>query len=175
MASVTKDSRSLLPFNREALERCNEQIAACTTKRTELDHGVEELTLKASALANQIEQAQVSVDAATRETELCQHAATRHATRRQALSTRKEDCARRILELAVIPDELVMNQFRDAPSDRILKHMHGLTERLKTFGPINKKASEQYSTFTSQGEQLLTRQADLDASAIVTLITNNVV
>lgn len=168
MTGATKDSRSLLPFNQEALERCNEQIAACTIKRSELDHSVEELVLKASALANQIEQAQVSVDAATRETDLRQHAATRHATRRQALSTRKEDCARRILELAVIPDESVMDQFRDAPSDRILRHMHGLTERLKTFGPINKKASEQYSTFTSQGEQLLTRQAELDAEAIVT-------
>lgn len=168
LACTAKDAKSLLPFNQEALERCNEQIAACTAKESELDHSVEDLTSKVSTLTNQIEQAQISVDAATRETELCQRAATRHATRRQALLIRKEDCARRILELAVIPDELLVNQFREAPSDRILKHMHGLTERLKTLGPINKKASEQYSTFTKQGEQLMTRQTDLDSSAIVT-------
>ena len=162
-----KDARSLLPFNQEALERCNHQIATCTSKRTQLDQLVEELDVKASALSSQIEQAQLSMDAVNREMELRQHAANRHASRRQALSTRKEDCARRILELAVIPDESVMNQFKDAPSDRILKHMHGLTEQLKTFGPINKKASEQYGTFTTQGEQLLSRQADLDASAMV--------
>ena len=81
LTCVTKDARSLLPFNQEALERCNEQIAACAARISELDQMVEECGSKASALATQIEQAQVSVDAATRETELRQHAATRHAVR----------------------------------------------------------------------------------------------
>lgn len=161
------DAKALLPLNREALKVCQQAIAECTKRRREIATSIDSLNTQLAALASTIEQAELRVDAADRQAEIRQQVATRHATRRQALLTRKDDCARRIRDLAVMPDESTMGRFREASSDAILRHMHTLTERLRSFGPVNKKAIEQHAIFTKQGEQLLQRQAELSASATV--------
>jgi structural maintenance of chromosome 3 (chondroitin sulfate proteoglycan 6) len=43
--------------------------------------------------------------------------------------------------------------------------LHSVNESLKKFAHVNKKAFEQYSNFTKQRDQLLTRREDLDKSA----------
>jgi len=46
-----------------------------------------------------------------------------------------------------------------------VKKLHVVNEGLKKFAHVNKKAYEQYSSFTKQRDQLLERREELDKSA----------
>jgi structural maintenance of chromosome 3 (chondroitin sulfate proteoglycan 6) len=46
-----------------------------------------------------------------------------------------------------------------------VKKLHTVNEGLKKFAHVNKKAFEQYNSFTKQRDQLLQRREDLDKSA----------
>lgn len=46
-----------------------------------------------------------------------------------------------------------------------MKKLHTVNEGLKKFAHVNKKAFEQYNSFTKQRDQLLQRREDLDKSA----------
>ena len=46
-----------------------------------------------------------------------------------------------------------------------MKKLHAVNEGLKKFAHVNKKAFEQYSNFTKQRDQLITRREDLENSA----------
>lgn len=47
----------------------------------------------------------------------------------------------------------------------MVKKLHTVNEGLKKFAHVNKKAFEQYNSFTKQRDQLLQRREDLDKSA----------
>lgn len=46
-----------------------------------------------------------------------------------------------------------------------MRKLHAVNETLKKFAHVNKKAFEQYASFTKQRDQLLERRSDLDESA----------
>lgn len=47
---------------------------------------------------------------------------------------------------------------------QIVKQLHKVNEKLKAYSHVNKKATEQYASFTKQRDALLTRRDELDTS-----------
>jgi structural maintenance of chromosome 3 (chondroitin sulfate proteoglycan 6) len=47
---------------------------------------------------------------------------------------------------------------------QIVKHLHKVNEQLKAYSHVNKKAGEQFASFTKQRDSLLTRRDELDES-----------
>ncbi|ERT01494.1 hypothetical protein HMPREF1624_02744 [Sporothrix schenckii ATCC 58251] len=83
--------------------------------------------------------------------------------RRALLTQQLAEAAKNIRELGVLPEEAFEKYERMDPS-KISKRLKTVLEALKKYRHVNKKAFEQYNSFTNQQEQLLKRREELDAS-----------
>lgn len=98
--------------------------------------------------------------------------------------TRKDECNRNIRDLGVLPEEAFekyVNEKLERVSNhptrsscidtyypspvQLVKKLHAVNEGLKKFAHVNKKAFEQYTSFTKQRDTLLERREELDKSA----------
>lgn len=104
--------------------------------------------------ARQIEKQQKNVD--------------RYMSKRQRLLEQKDKCNGHIRDLGVLPEEAYEKYTSSSSSnsmDRLVKRLHKVNDGLKQFSGVNKKAVEQYNSFTKQRDQLMQRQSELEKSA----------
>jgi structural maintenance of chromosome 3 (chondroitin sulfate proteoglycan 6) len=93
----------------------------------------------------------------------------KYLSKKSILLKKKDECARNIRDLGVLPEE-AFGTHDNEDSKSLLSKLHTVNDGLKQFSHINKKAFEQYSSFTKQREGLNKRKADLDTSAQVYLL-----
>jgi structural maintenance of chromosome 3 (chondroitin sulfate proteoglycan 6) len=70
---------------------------------------------------------------------------------------------RDIRELGALPEE-AFSKYQNLTSDKAIKRLHKVKEDLKKYSHVNKKAFEQYTSFTKQRETLDKRRSELDTS-----------
>ena len=75
-------------------------------------------------------------------------------------SQRRDDVAKKIRELGSLPTE-AFERYRGKGTKELHRLLKGVGDDLKQYSHVNKKALEQYITFTEQREDLLKRQAEL--------------
>jgi structural maintenance of chromosome 3 (chondroitin sulfate proteoglycan 6) len=83
--------------------------------------------------------------------------------KKAALTKQAAECAANIRDLGVLPDE-AFTKYKNTDSNVVVKKLHKANEALKKYSHVNKKAFEQYNSFTKQRETLTTRREELDAS-----------
>jgi structural maintenance of chromosome 3 (chondroitin sulfate proteoglycan 6) len=83
--------------------------------------------------------------------------------KRAALTKQASESAANIRDLGVLPDE-AFTKYKNTDSNAVVKKLHKTNEALKKYSHVNKKAFEQYNSFTKQRETLTTRREELDAS-----------
>nr|WJN25086.1 cohesin complex subunit [Farysia itapuensis] len=88
----------------------------------------------------------------------------RYLSKRSRLLEQRDRCNQDIRDLGVLPEE-AFEKYVNTKSDRLLKSLHKVNESLKKFSHVNKKAVEQYNSFTKQRDQLLERRGELEKSA----------
>lgn len=76
----------------------------------------------------------------------------------------KEEAEQKIRELGVVPSEAYQKHVASS-SETIVKAMLKITNALKKYSNVNKRAVEQYDNFTRQRDQLLNRHEDLETSS----------
>ncbi|TFK22913.1 RecF/RecN/SMC protein [Coprinopsis marcescibilis] len=156
-------SEDLEKHQRE-LQRLNTSIQTLTKKVQSVDKESEHLIAKIQELRTLLERAQGQQTEESRSMSKQQKTTERYHAKRQMLATRKEECNRNIRDLGVLPEEAFEKYVKERV-ERLVKKLHNVNEGLKKFAHVNKKAFEQYSNFTKQRDQLLTRRAELDLSA----------
>ncbi|KAG2733336.1 hypothetical protein G9P44_004326 [Scheffersomyces stipitis] len=95
--------------------------------------------------------------------------------RKAILTNRREEIHKKIKELGVLPEEAFQaSNYDQYNSDQLLEKLNKVNEDLSKYSHINKKAMEQYNTFTKQRDDLVKRREELDTSreSIETLIKN---
>lgn len=79
------------------------------------------------------------------------------------LTTRAIECAKNIRDLGVLPEE-AFEKYERLESKSIASRLKKVNDALKKYKHVNKKAFEQYNSFTTQQDQLLKRRKELDQS-----------
>ncbi|KAK6455174.1 RecF/RecN/SMC [Scheffersomyces xylosifermentans] len=95
--------------------------------------------------------------------------------RKAILTNRREEVQKKIRELGVLPEEAFQaSNYDKFTSDDLLKKLNKVNEELSKYSHINKRAMEQYNTFTKQRDELVKRREELDTSSdsIESLIKN---
>jgi structural maintenance of chromosome 3 (chondroitin sulfate proteoglycan 6) len=105
----------------------------------------------------------------------------RYLAKKQTLTSRREQSQNAIRDLGVLPEE-AYNKYTDARADKvsfrldvgcrrrkltrqIMKKLHKVAASLKQYAHVNKKAFDQYQSFTKQRDEHLARRDELDKSA----------
>ncbi|KAM7222437.1 chromosome segregation protein sudA [Rhypophila decipiens] len=79
------------------------------------------------------------------------------------LVSQAAEYAKNIRELGILPEE-AFGKYEKMKSEQIESRLRKVNEALKKYKHINKKAFDQYNSFTTQREQLLKRRKELDTS-----------
>ncbi|SNX83976.1 probable SMC3 - required for structural maintenance of chromosomes [Melanopsichium pennsylvanicum] len=92
-----------------------------------------------------------------------QKSVERYLSKRSRLMEQRDRCNQDIRELGVLPEE-AFEKYMNTNTEKLVKALHKVNEKLKKFSHVNKKAVEQYNSFTKQRDQLLERRRELEKS-----------
>ncbi|KAF9900371.1 Structural maintenance of chromosomes protein 3 [Linnemannia zychae] len=157
-------------MNDEQLEKYRRELAIFVKAIDEIKRRTQEiddeLEMSEKTVADKeafVEKARTEQQNEARRMYKSQKDAEKYVSRRNLLLRKKEDCTKNIRELGVLPEE-AFEKYRNTQSHKLLKHIHKVSEELKKYSHVNKKAFEQYSNFTKQRDALLQRRDELDVS-----------
>ncbi|KAJ3769491.1 hypothetical protein FB446DRAFT_216385 [Lentinula raphanica] len=160
----TSETADDLEGRLKELESLENLIQALSTRSQNLERETDNLSTELQNLNKSLEELQTQQLDDGRNITRQQKVTERYLAKRQMLVGRKEECNRNIRDLGVLPEEAFEKYTNERP-DRLVRKLHSVSEGLKKFAHVNKKAFEQYNNFTKQRDQLLERREDLDNSA----------
>lgn len=88
-------------------------------------------------------------------------------SKKAILNNRREEVQEKINEIGVLPEEAFQQEtFAGLSLDELLVFLNDTNRELKRYAHINRKAMEQYATFTKEKEQLEARKEELERSKV---------
>ncbi|KAJ5195433.1 Chromosome segregation protein SudA [Penicillium cinerascens] len=140
----------------KALEKLNGRLR-------ELDDSIEKANTRVNDLQQRNAETRREMEDVARSIEKHQRRMEKSMQKKAALTKQAAECASNIRDLGVLPDE-AFTKYKNTDSNAVVKKLHKTNEALKMYSHVNKKAFEQYNSFTKQRETLTTRREELDAS-----------
>ncbi|GAA5892360.1 cohesin subunit SMC3 [Sporobolomyces salmoneus] len=156
------DSGEDLEQKRRDLKKLDQSITEIGQRLEEIDKESEKLSKEAADLEKEREKRETQQSDDQRNIARQQKNVERYLAKRQILTQRKDECNKNIRDLGVLPEEAFVET--TASSEKLLKKLRKVNEALKGFAHVNKKAYEQYTSFTKQRDELIARQEELDES-----------
>ncbi|KAG9034704.1 Structural maintenance of chromosomes protein 3 [Tulasnella sp. JGI-2019a] len=141
----------------------NSRIEELEEQVTEMEKTSDKVTSDLRKARDLLEKTQTQQAEDSRDISRKQKNAERYLTKRQVLTSKKDECNKNLRDLGVLPEE-AFEKYTNVKPDRLVKKLHAINEGLKKFAHVNKKAFEQYNNFTKQRDQLLKRRDELDES-----------
>ncbi|GAA5985596.1 hypothetical protein JCM5350_007149 [Sporobolomyces pararoseus] len=151
-----------LEQKKRELQKLDQSITEIGKRLEEIDKESEKLSKESLELVQEREKLETLQSEDQRNFSRQQKNVERYLAKRQILMVRKDECNKNIRDLGVLPEEAFVET--SASSEKLLKKLRKVNEALKGFAHVNKKAYEQYSSFTKQRDELNSRQEELDES-----------
>lgn len=125
----------------------------------------EELSTKVDKKKQELEKADKQQLQAVKRLEGVGKKTERILAKKAILDSRREEVQEKIREIGVLPEEAFQRQnFEDLTLDQLLVFLNDTNNELKRFAHINRKAMEQFQTFTREKEELEQRKQELERS-----------
>jgi len=83
------------------------------------------------------------------------------ATKQNTLQQKVSECVKKIRELGSIPSE-AFDKFHNTSLKELYKQLEKSIAQLKQYSHVNKKALDQFMSFSDQKEKLVARKEELD-------------
>ncbi|SGY80329.1 BQ5605_C008g05358 [Microbotryum silenes-dioicae] len=143
-------------LRKRELKALGKQIEDLTSKLDDIETETESLNAQVASLEKEREKKEAQHADDQRTIARQQKNVERYLHKRQILMQRKDECNKKIRDLGVLPEEAFVET--TVTSEKV-------NEALKAFSHVNKKAFEQFTSFTKQQADLTSRQEELDESA----------
>lgn len=153
---------SLKETQRE-VKRLGKALEKLNTRLQQVDTSIEEGIARVGELQQRNAETRREIEELARSIEKHQRRMEKSMQKKAALTKQGAECAANIRALGVLPDE-AFTKYQNTDSNTVVKKLHKTNEALKKYSHVNKKAFEQYNSFTKQRETLTTRRSELDAS-----------
>ncbi|KAI3624201.1 SMC3 [Malassezia furfur] len=163
IAEETAAQAALGEHTRAAAEDLATHLARNTERIDETQRRFDAIAAEVHTLETQLEaarskQAEQSADVARQ-----QQIAERFAAKRQRLLEQRERVHQQIRDLGVLPED-AFRKYATLSSDRLVQQLQSARAALSQMAHVNKRAVEQYNSFTKQRDTLLRRHEELEAS-----------
>ena len=83
------------------------------------------------------------------------------ATKQNALQQKINECVKKIRELGSIPTE-AFDKYHNTAIKNLYNQLEKANQQLKQYSHVNKKALDQFMSFSDQKEKLVARKEELD-------------
>lgn len=144
-------------------KRLSNALEKLSGRINEVDSSIEKATTQVNDLQQRNAESRREMEDLARSIEKHQRRMEKSMQKKSALTKQAAECAANIRDLGVLPDE-AFTKYKNTDSNAVVKKLHKTNEALKKYSHVNKKAFEQYNSFTKQRETLTTRREELDAS-----------
>ncbi|KAE8390070.1 RecF/RecN/SMC [Aspergillus alliaceus] len=145
------------------MKRLNKALEKLGQRLQQVDGSIEQANTRMAELNQRNAETRRELDELAKFIEKHQRRMEKSMQKKAALTKQAAECAANIRDLGVLPDE-AFTKYKNMDSNTVVKKLHKANEGLKKYSHVNKKAFEQYNSFTKQRETLTTRRAELDAS-----------
>ncbi|KAJ5943677.1 hypothetical protein N7516_003845 [Penicillium verrucosum] len=145
------------------VKRISQTLEKLNARLKEVDTSIEEGNTRVMDLQQRNAETRREIEDLARSIEKHQRRMEKSMQKKAALTKQGAECAANIRSLGVLPDE-AFTKYQNTDSNTVVKKLHKTNEALKKYSHVNKKAFEQYNSFTKQRETLTTRRSELDAS-----------
>lgn len=146
------------------LAQIEQQLADSADKQVSADKVLEVAEQKVSSDESRLSKLKDEQAQSLRKLAKFAKTAERVAAKRQALEQRREHVQAKIREIGILPDDAFLDV--SAKSDgAMMQEFRDVSDELKKFGHVNRKALEQYSTFSKDRDRLISRRENLIESA----------
>ncbi|KAJ5172388.1 Chromosome segregation protein SudA [Penicillium capsulatum] len=144
-------------------KRLSQALEKLNLRLKQVDTSIEESNAQVNDLQQRNAETRRNMEDLARSIEKHQRRMEKSMQKKAALTKQAAECAANIRDLGVLPDE-AFTKYKNTDSNAVVKKLHKTNEALKKYSHVNKKAFEQYNSFTKQRETLTTRREELDAS-----------
>ncbi|KAJ5777579.1 hypothetical protein N7520_000825 [Penicillium odoratum] len=144
-------------------KRLSKALDKLTERLQQVDVSIEEANTQIGELQQRNAETRREMEDLARSIEKYQRRMEKSMQKKAALTKQAAESAANIRDLGVLPDE-AFTKYKNTDSNAVVKKLHKTNEALKKYSHVNKKAFEQYNSFTKQRETLTTRREELDAS-----------
>ncbi|KAI0396964.1 putative chromosome segregation protein SudA [Xylariaceae sp. FL0594] len=144
------------------LKKAQNATASLDAQLQEVDKKLDGIEAKIAKLQRQRDEKDTELQAIAKEIEKQQKRIDRNIQKKALLTTRAAECAKNIRDLGIVPDDAFKYERLDTKT--ISNRLKKVADALKKYKHVNKKALEQYNSFTVQQEQLMKRRQELDQS-----------
>lgn len=153
-------SRGNLKQSQQDLKRINKAVEEVSRKLQETDSSIEFATSNISDLDQRHAEILASQSEIAKAIEKAQKRMEKSIQKRRILTKQAAEVVIKIRDLGILPHG-ALEKYEKTKSDAIVKRLHKVNEALKKYGHVNKKAFEQYNSFTNQRDTLEKRRAEL--------------
>lgn len=157
------NAKGSLSQSQRELKRINQAIQSVETRLQETDDSIEQVSTQITELDQRNAERRKTQEDIAKSIERHQKRMEKSMQVKAALTKRAAACSGNIRDLGVLPEE-AFARFEQTSSNAIVKRLHKVKEALKKYSHVNKKAFEQYNSFTKQRDTLERRREELDAS-----------
>lgn len=161
-SGTSNDSHDLKEAHRE-LKRITKAAAVIDAKLADNESEIERLEAAAARLRRDQAAKEAQQEDLAKAMESVKKKMDRSISKKAELTALAAECAKNIRDLGVLPEE-AFERFARTDSKTVAKRLERANEALKSFKHVNKKAFEQYASFTAQRETLTKRRKELEAS-----------
>lgn len=155
--------RGNIKDSQRELKRINKAIDQVEKKLEEIESTMENTTSSIAELEQQHAAIRHEQGEIAKSIEKQQKRMEKAIQKRRILSKQAAECVVKIRDLGILPQG-ALDKYHKTKSDVIVKNLHRVTEALKKYTHVNKKAFEQYNNFTAQRDTLTARRRELESS-----------
>ena len=142
------------------LKRLMQAADVLAQRLSENEKSIEAATAETARLATQNAETRKRQEDLAKAIERGQRRMERSTQKKAVLEAQQTVTADAIRGLGLLPEDS-LRRYKDAD---VIKRLHKVNESLKKFSHVNKKAFEQYNSFTKQGADLRSRRKELEES-----------
>ncbi|GIC85529.1 chromosome segregation protein SMC [Aspergillus udagawae] len=157
------DGQGNLKETEREMKRLRKSLESLSQRLQKVDESIEKANAQANELEKQKAEIRLELEELARSIEKHQRRMEKNMQKKAALTKQAAECAANIRDLGVLPDE-AFTKYKHTDSNTVVKKLHKVNEALKKYSHVNKKAFEQYNSFTKQRETLTNRREELEAS-----------
>ncbi|OMJ08201.1 Chromosome segregation protein sudA, partial [Smittium culicis] len=152
-------------------EQAVEDEKSARVRLNELDSELEQYMDTLNSFTTSIDSIRAKKDSVQRQLNALLKGSETLLSRRQLLNQRLDECAANIRMLGVLPDE-AFDKYIDAEHVSLMKKLKKVNDKLRDYGHVNKKAADQFISFSRQRDELTMRREELQKSydSIIKLI-----
>ncbi|KAK4311331.1 hypothetical protein Pmani_017158 [Petrolisthes manimaculis] len=156
-----EDRKRQLDHSQSEIQRVDSRIDEVTNQYKDVEKRVSDHQKKEKTLKSELEKAKVKEKEVMERMEEDAKDLEKMASKQTLLHQKIDECTKKIRDLGSLPFE-AFDKYQNIATKQLFRKLEGSNMELKKYSHVNKKALDQFISFSEQKEKLVMRKEELD-------------